>query len=281
MDGLQRGMRTLLRGEVTRIGRDPHNEVSLRGENAAVVSARHAEVRREGDGYRLYDLASKNGAWLDGRRVESAELADGMRIRLGEGGPELAFELEWLPQAGVAETAAVDPASLRRAAAAGNLPALGRKPAPPRDDAPDGRPLGQGTAAILRRAIALAQRGAHRRWRRVVWGLCLALAGVLLYGGVTIWQLRRQKGDVDRQLADIEARLQAGGQDAREIRRAGAAGALPKRSRTPSRSVSSTSSPSPTASSCSSRASCGGCCSSSALSAASRRPRSPPASRTT
>ncbi|MBI1354422.1 MAG: transglycosylase SLT domain-containing protein [Acidobacteria bacterium] len=216
-DGLHSGLRTLLRGDVTRIGRDPHNDVAVRGANAAVVSARHVEIRREGEGFRLYDLASTNGAWVDGRRVETAELSDGMRITLGEGGPEWTFELEWLPEAQLAETVEVAAGSLRRARGA-SLPALERTRVEKPPTAPPDRRLGGGTAAILRRAVTLARHSAGRRWRRLAWALALALTGVLAWAGLTIASLRRQKGDVDRQLAAIESRLHAGGQDAREIR---------------------------------------------------------------
>lgn len=50
----------------------------------ATVSRRHARVRIEGDRATLEDLASKNGTWLNARRVEgAADLSDGDEIRLG------------------------------------------------------------------------------------------------------------------------------------------------------------------------------------------------------
>jgi len=60
------GSRHLLRGEVTRVGRSPDNDVVVEGEDAAVVSGRHLEIRMEGAGYRLVDLGVQMGpGWRD------------------------------------------------------------------------------------------------------------------------------------------------------------------------------------------------------------------------
>jgi transcriptional regulator with GAF, ATPase, and Fis domain len=52
------------------------------------VSRRHAEVRpvRGGDAsaWRIRDLGSRNGVWVDGRRVQEAELSPGAVIRIGD-----------------------------------------------------------------------------------------------------------------------------------------------------------------------------------------------------
>jgi transcriptional regulator with GAF, ATPase, and Fis domain len=54
----------------------------------ARISRRHAEVRRErradGAAWRVRDLGSHNGLWVDGRRVEEAELEVGAVIRIGD-----------------------------------------------------------------------------------------------------------------------------------------------------------------------------------------------------
>jgi pSer/pThr/pTyr-binding forkhead associated (FHA) protein len=63
------------------------------GEQAGTVSAYHAEIRREGDQYRLYDRGSTNGTYLNGRLVSGATLEPENVIRLGPHGPEFLFEL--------------------------------------------------------------------------------------------------------------------------------------------------------------------------------------------
>jgi len=72
-----------------RIGRDPDATIVVRGDAAKVVSTRHAEIRFEGGAWLLADLGSRNGTYLDGRRVAApTPLKPGNLIRLGESGPE-------------------------------------------------------------------------------------------------------------------------------------------------------------------------------------------------
>jgi ABC-type multidrug transport system ATPase subunit len=78
-----------LNREVTRLGRDPEGEVVIDAD-AAVVSRRHAEVRKSGDQFSIHDLKSFNGTLVNGLRVtEAVTLFDGDQIQLGAGGPLL------------------------------------------------------------------------------------------------------------------------------------------------------------------------------------------------
>ena len=75
------------------IGRDRTNDVLL-ANPMCLVSRRHAEIRREGDAYRLVDLGSKNATWLNGRRLEAARacpLRPGDHIQVGD------FQIEFRP----------------------------------------------------------------------------------------------------------------------------------------------------------------------------------------
>jgi len=47
------------------------------------VSRRHAEVERIGERYVARDVGSLNGIWLNGQRVDAAELADGDELQIG------------------------------------------------------------------------------------------------------------------------------------------------------------------------------------------------------
>jgi hypothetical protein len=71
----------------TVLGRSRQCDVVINDPN---VSRRHAEVRREGDGWVLVDLESTNGVLVNGREVKRAALADGDRLQLGTTG--LRFE---------------------------------------------------------------------------------------------------------------------------------------------------------------------------------------------
>ena len=102
-----------VRGDVARLGRSPECEVVLESAGAGVVSAVHAELRHGGGGWRLADLASRNGTFLNGRRLTGpAVLRPGDLISLGETGPRLsvAAVTEGLPptipeHAGLSEAA--------------------------------------------------------------------------------------------------------------------------------------------------------------------------------
>ena len=47
------------------------------------VSRRHAEVRRDADGYRIVDVGSLNGTYVNDIAVDEALLAHGQEIRIG------------------------------------------------------------------------------------------------------------------------------------------------------------------------------------------------------
>ena len=73
------GLRVPLAGEVV-LGRDEACTVPLPADD---VSRRHARIAPDGAGHLLADLASTNGTFVNGRRVEAHRLAAGDRVRLG------------------------------------------------------------------------------------------------------------------------------------------------------------------------------------------------------
>ncbi len=79
-----------IRDDVARLGRDPDCAVVLAGPGSHVVSGVHAEIRRVGGEWWLADVASRNGTFLNGRRLVTATvLRAGDLIKLGETGPGL------------------------------------------------------------------------------------------------------------------------------------------------------------------------------------------------
>lgn len=67
--------------DVTNMGRSLDNHLVL---TDPTVSQHHARIRRHGQGYYLFDLASAYGTWLGDRPVYRLILMDGDQIRLGE-----------------------------------------------------------------------------------------------------------------------------------------------------------------------------------------------------
>lgn len=68
-------------GGQLRIGRAPDCAVVL---DHPSVSRSHAEIRDAGDAWRLHDLGSKNGSFIDGLRVADATLARASWLRVGD-----------------------------------------------------------------------------------------------------------------------------------------------------------------------------------------------------
>jgi transcriptional regulator with AAA-type ATPase domain len=75
------GRLTVLRGPRTVLGRDEAADVVLAGSQA---SRRHAEITVEGLATRIRDLDSRNGVFLNGKRVQEGFLSPGAIIRIGE-----------------------------------------------------------------------------------------------------------------------------------------------------------------------------------------------------
>ena len=94
-----------LAGAVVRIGRAEGNAV--RTPSDRMVSAEHAKIVRLEDGYVLIDLESRNGTYLNGRRVDRSPLRHGDVVGLGPGGPELRLEVLAPPAAADASPATV------------------------------------------------------------------------------------------------------------------------------------------------------------------------------
>ena len=75
--------------DVTRLGRDPEAEIVIDAD-AAVVSRRHAEIRKSGPQYTITDLKSFNGTLVNNQRIsDTVPLFDRDEIQLGNGGPTL------------------------------------------------------------------------------------------------------------------------------------------------------------------------------------------------
>ncbi len=62
------------------LGRDSSNTVRLIDTE---ISRRHAELRRDRDGYRIVDLGSQNGTFVNGKAVDQLALKSGDRVQLG------------------------------------------------------------------------------------------------------------------------------------------------------------------------------------------------------
>src|SRR5205807_852773 len=88
----QVGREYVLNSDVTLLGRDAAADISIEAAGA-VVSRRHAEIRRQQDGsFAIADLNSFNGTLVNDQRItQPTTLHDDDRVQLAAGGPIFRF----------------------------------------------------------------------------------------------------------------------------------------------------------------------------------------------
>ena len=81
IQGADQGKRFEFLSSSLTLGRDSSNAIRLQDTE---ISRRHAELRLERDGYRVVDLRSANGTFLNGQPVDQSVLHSGDRLQLGQ-----------------------------------------------------------------------------------------------------------------------------------------------------------------------------------------------------
>ncbi|MCS6806110.1 MAG: FHA domain-containing protein [Acidobacteriota bacterium] len=74
------------------IGRDPSNTIAFDQEKDLLAGRKHAKIIRQGDGFVVIDLDSRNGTFVNGQRVTGrSPLKPGDVIEFGVNGPKIRF----------------------------------------------------------------------------------------------------------------------------------------------------------------------------------------------
>ena len=79
--GPSAGSRFLLDSDLVGAGRHPESEIFL---DDVTVSRRHAEFRRGPSGYRVADVGSLNGTYVNRDRIDEVELQGGDEVQIGK-----------------------------------------------------------------------------------------------------------------------------------------------------------------------------------------------------
>jgi type VI secretion system protein ImpL len=203
-----------------RIGRQPDNDLKFDPQIDASVSGYHAEIYRDGESFFIKDLQSRNGTFVNSRKIDqSVPLQDGDIIQFSARGPKVVFSTRDPSLAG--ETAVMN------AGAVGSTGVVAAEEKPK----PDGK-LGiwekiQYALPIAGAIVALlALVGLGRYLGFSWWGLLVGSSVVLLvtggaYVGWRYWKRRKalqEQKEVARQ--EREASLGRGDRsDLQEIRR--------------------------------------------------------------
>jgi pSer/pThr/pTyr-binding forkhead associated (FHA) protein len=79
--GPNAGTRFVLAKPVTTVGRHPESDMFL---DDITVSRRHAEITSDNGSFRITDMGSLNGTYVNKLRVEQADLSSGDEIQIGK-----------------------------------------------------------------------------------------------------------------------------------------------------------------------------------------------------
>ncbi len=199
------GTRYRVTDTITRVGRSLDNDVVL--EDDASVSGVHFQIECDQDAgvYRLRDLGSRNGTFVNGERVEACEMEAPASIQMGASGPRLTFLFDDMALPRHQETQVITeiPAELRvpnqerLAAEAAARIRLARM----RDVSHDQ------THNLLRDAIARGMGETRRRLRGVIAVLAIALGVVAAGSFLQVRRLQQEKAHIDTRIQEVEKRL--------------------------------------------------------------------------
>lgn len=187
--------------EVVRIGRMPDGDVVFDAHRDIDASGRHAELRREGETLVVVDVGSRNGTFVDGRRVDRGAVGVGSEIEFGRGGPKLRVDA-YAPRGGTLPATPVGEVSQPQSTepmAFSSLPqgaqSSGSGAAVPQRALENAAPVpAQGTASDPEKRSGPAS-AAVLRWVVLVAGLSAGLLGLLLVG-IAWWTFQsRDAGD--------------------------------------------------------------------------------------
>ena len=78
--GPNAGSTFMIAEDLTTAGRSPESDVFL---DDVSVSRKHAEIRRQPDGFYIHDLGSMNGTYVNRERVEVTKLAARDEVQIG------------------------------------------------------------------------------------------------------------------------------------------------------------------------------------------------------
>ena len=211
--GATAGIQYELSNGTVRIGRSAQNDLVIQGPDVASVSNQHLEIRREGAMFRVRDLGSTNGTYVNGERISDAILRSPSTVRMGMQGPELTFTTAEPGATAFEKTLAtsvpiIPAAPAARAELAGGTYEGLISEAVTRARHARFRGLSDQTLTIMRETMRVALRRTSRRLHFAIIILIAALVGV---AGAATWKitsLRRERQSIKQRIQDVEAQLQ-------------------------------------------------------------------------
>jgi len=195
LSGARAGQVEAFRKTYIGLGRHPLSDVRFDAERDLDVSARHAAVIRKGDAFVIQDLGSRNGTFVNGKRITAdTPLQDGDVIGFGANGPSLEFHALEGNASDLLATTGAEGMAVRASTPRDMI----RASAPPRP------------STGVRIAVEVARQTAQlRRTTKVLFGFLLITAGAF---GWLQWQAarsEREAQEVFKSVRDALAESQA------------------------------------------------------------------------
>jgi type VI secretion system protein ImpL len=184
VEGSKAGQTEVFDRDKIRVGRRGDNDLIFDPRTDQEVSGHHAEILLQGGAASIGDLRSRNGTFVNGRRIDQrTPLAEGDIIQFAPHGPKVVFSTRDLS---AGETVAID----RSAAAAAEI---APKPAPTRFS-PRHLLLAAVSVGVLLLALIVGAWLFAGRW--LFWGVVIAtvLLVVVVAVGALVWRARRRPG---------------------------------------------------------------------------------------
>lgn len=208
------GTRHVLRETTTRVGRGSDNDIVI---DEPIVSSYHLEIQNERGAYKICDLKSTNGTFVNGSRIGEANLTPSASIQVGVAGPEFLFVIEEAPAAARSKMK-IDGQATLMSEAPDVLSSLRRNTGTATARAHDEllstaiarariareRGFGNQTASIMRQMLSDALRRTHRNLKALITILVFLLLASTGYGLWKIQSLRAEKLNIDTQIANLE-----------------------------------------------------------------------------
>lgn len=216
-----------VRGSVIKIGRAPECMVQIPPEQGASVSRVHAEIAVADGGISVRDAGSRNGTFVNGKRIQNKQEArKSDLLMLGSGGPTFSIEELRIVKGAPAEPAparapvgAAVAAAASRGTPAGGSPAhAGNEERTPVKPAVVSRPMGPATnlarrsfagvgrTAFFKDVLEDMSRKSARRVRTIVWISVVVTVGVA--AGV-LWMTQQRVSASERRFAQERAEFEA------------------------------------------------------------------------
>ncbi len=181
------------------VGRDAAAHIRFDAERDDLVSRQHSKIIQspwDPSGFQLVDLQSRNGTFLNHKRVYGSERLNHRDvIQLGAGGPEFRFELD-PPPASALQT--------DQAAAFGvGAKATRESWMPEPQGAP--RPIGRGTVERMLGDVFTRMKKDHKTSR---WVVVAVLGAVIVLGGGVWFYLRQSQANLAASVAQAKQQSQ-------------------------------------------------------------------------